>query len=67
MNPPDGGDVPLSEQVRRMASALTEAERKMAEAVGLLTRWLNTRGEMSGPGTVEALTSTFLSKEAGHE
>ncbi len=32
MDPPDGGDVPLSEQVRRMVSALTEAERKLAEA-----------------------------------
>jgi len=42
----------------------TEAERKLAEAVGLLTRWLNTRGEMSGAGTVETATSTFLSKEA---
>ena len=42
----------------------TEAGRKLAGAVGLLTRWLNTRGEMSGPGTVETLTSTFLSKEA---
>lgn len=41
----------------------TEAGRKLAEAVGLLTRWLNTRGEMSGAGTVETATSTFLSKE----
>lgn len=45
-------------------SRATEAERKLAEAVGLLTRWLNTRGEMSGAGTVETATSTFLSKEA---
>lgn len=46
------------------AHRASEAERKLAEAVGLLTRWLNTRGEMSGAGTVETATSTFLSKEA---
>lgn len=31
MDPPDGGDVPLSEQVRRMSSALTQAERQRDE------------------------------------
>ncbi|WP_303718052.1 hypothetical protein [Brevundimonas naejangsanensis] len=39
MDPPDGGDVHLSEQVRRMASALTEAERKLAEAEDENARW----------------------------
>jgi len=57
----------MVEEVSRSQARLhaaTEAERKLAEAVGLLTRWLNARGETSGPGTVETLTSTFLSKEA---
>lgn len=42
MDPPDGGDVPLSEQVRRMSSALTQAERQRDEAVGLLREWMGT-------------------------
>ena len=38
MDPPDGGDVSLAEQVRRMKAALDEAEAKLATAVGALER-----------------------------
>lgn len=34
MDPPDGGDVPFAEQVRRMREALEEAERALGTAVG---------------------------------
>ncbi|MGX1693185.1 hypothetical protein [Brevundimonas naejangsanensis] len=70
MDPPDGGDVPLSEQVRRMASALTEAERKLAEAVGivrlLFEAFPKTKPRESDETEPHALrvARTFLSKEA---
>lgn len=36
MDPPDGGDVSLAEQVRRMKAALDGSEAKLAKAVGAL-------------------------------
>lgn len=36
MDPPDGGDVPLAEQVKRMREALTTAERQRDEALEAL-------------------------------
>jgi len=68
MDPPDGGDVPLSEQVRRMASALTEAERKLVEAVGLLRKfhdaWRSGCGWLPSMNALDDEITAFLSKEA---
>lgn len=48
MDPPDGGDVSLAEQVARMRSALEAAEAARGEAVAALERIAN-------PGTVAGM------------
>ena len=53
MDPPDGGDVSLGEQVRRMWQVLQTAEAKVAELTGLVKRLRKSIDRDSGGSALE--------------